>query len=903
MKKIVSVLLCALLSITALAQSANMISLARAELAKRGLNETEVRARLLENGIDVDSISPADYPAYQDRVLSILNEMQAEKAAKASENAGGEGTTGTAMEGTAENPTVAPTVSSADIAQTTMGEAEAEQALGKVLEDNSVSPTVGNDIYGHSLFTGKTLDVYRTTDGAQAPDSYVLGEGDEIHISIFGSSQTEIHQRISPDGSIQPAGSTKIFLKGLTLAQARAAVKAKLAQHYSFRQDQIAVTISTARTLNVNIYGEVGIQGGFTISALNTVFNALAAAGGPSAEGSIRNIQLSRGGKTHTLDLYKYMMNPTDGSYYDLQNNDVIFVPLAQKVVDIQGAVKRPMRYELVEGESLIDLIHYAGGLKENAYTDYMQIDRFVNNQPQLLEFKLSDIMTGRQIVNMLPGDVVLIKEANTPLENFVNVSGDVYYPGRYNLENNSSLTGLLEMAKPRYTARTDIVIVERTRPDETLEVFTVPFPGINGNPDFKLEARDSVSVLEQNSYRDVAAIAVNGQVRRPFSRSFGLNDRMTVTQAIELAGGVKPSVYPVAYIFRQDITNPAKMQYIPINLEQDGEQFLQPGDSLNVYDNTRYTNIGEVRISGAVNEPTSVTFDSGLTLHDMIAMAGGLATGAALNRIQIFRMNLSKTDEAKFYDITVSVDDKFNCTDPNFQLQPYDHIVARMTPNFTTGRTVEINGRVKYPGTYVLSDDLTRLSTVIEQAGGLLTDAESSASLFRSYNGRGNIGLDMDKMRLNKGDERHDPILMDGDVINVVRHENTVVIRETGTRIGQYVPADFAATHKTVTYQGSHSAKWYINHNAGGFDKYADRNSVTVTKPNGESLSTRRFLWMRIYPKVEPGSVISMKMDTEKREKSKKPKERVEWDKIAAGSLSSLTSIVSMILLIERLN
>ena len=901
MKKIVSVLLCALLSIAALAQSANMMSMARAELAKRGLNETEVRARLLENGIDVDAIAPSDYPAYQDRVLSILNEMQAEKAAAAEED--GTAATTPATNGTMENPIVAPTVSSSDIAQTTMGEAAAEQALETALEENHVSRTAGNEIYGHSLFTGKTLDVYRTTDGAQAPDSYILGEGDEIHISIFGSSQTEIHQRVSPDGSIQPAGATKIFLKGLTLAQARAAIKTKLAQHYSFRQDQIAVTISTARTLTVSIYGEVGVQGGFTISALNTAFNALAAAGGPTAQGTIRNIQLSRGGKTHTLDLYKYMMNPTDAAFYDIQNNDVLFVPMAQKVVSIEGAVKRPMRYELIEGETLTDLIYYAGGLKENAYTDYMQIDRFVENQPQLLEFKLSDIMTGRQTVNMLPGDIVLIKEANTPLENYVNVNGDVYYPGRYNLDNNRKLSTLLESAKPRYTARTDIVIVERTRPDETLEVFTIPFPGVNGNPDFTLEPRDSVSVLEQANYRDVATIAVNGQVRHPFSRSFGLNDRMTVTQAIELAGGVKPSVYPVAYIFRQDITNPAKMQYIPINLEKDGDQLLQPGDNLNVYDNTRYTNIGEVRISGAVNEPTSVTFDSGLTLHDMIAMAGGLSMGASLNRIQIFRMDLSKSEEAKFYNITVSVDDQFNCTDPNFQLQPYDHIVARMTPNFVTGRSVEINGRVKYPGTYVLSDDLTQLSTIIEQAGGLLEDAEPAVALFRTYNGRGNIGLDLNKMRLHKGNERHDPILMDGDVINVVRHENTVVIRETGTRIGQYVPADFSASHKTVTYQGRHSAKWYITHNAGGFDKYADRNSVTVTKPNGESLSTRRFLWMRIYPKVEPGSVISLKMDTDKRAKSKKPKERVEWDKIAAGSLSSLTSIVSMILLIERLN
>ena len=266
MKKIAMAILCAALSLAALAQSANMLSMARAELDKRGLNETEVRARLLENGIDVDSIQPTEYPAYQDRVLSILNQMQQEKAAKSSGNGGGNGNGGggVVVEGTMENPVVAPTVSSADLAQTTMGEAAAEQALEETLAENHVSPTAGNGIYGHSFFTGKSLEVFRTTDGAQAPDSYILGEGDEIHISIFGSSQTEIHQRVSPDGSIQPAGSTKIFLKGLTLAQARAAIKTKLSQHYSFRPDQIAVTISTARTLTVNIYGEVGVQGGFS---------------------------------------------------------------------------------------------------------------------------------------------------------------------------------------------------------------------------------------------------------------------------------------------------------------------------------------------------------------------------------------------------------------------------------------------------------------------------------------------------------------------------------------------------------------------------------------------------------------------------------------------------------------
>ena len=105
------------------------------------------------------------------------------------------------------------------------------------------------------------------------------------------------------------------------------------------------------------------------------------------------------------------------------------------------------------------------------------------------------------------------------------------------------------------------------------------------------------------------------------------------------------------------------------------------------------------------------------------------------------------------------------------------------------------------------------------------------------------------------------------------------------------------------MIYQGRRSAKWYIRKNAGGFTKDADRNSVTVTKPNGQSEGVRHFLWWRIYPKVEPGSVISCQIDYNKREKLNAPKEKVDWERIAASSLSALTSVVSMIVLIERLN
>ncbi|MBR4774479.1 MAG: SLBB domain-containing protein [Bacteroidales bacterium] len=885
MKKIVLTLLCSLLCAAAFAQSAALISLAQAELQKRGLSETEVRVRLLEEGINVDTIPTTEYAQYQPRIIAILDQMQEEK--------------GVALATAGENNTV---TSPEDAPVTTSGEAIAEATLERELKENGVSPTEGDYIYGHSLFTGKSSEVFRTTDGAQAPETYVLGEGDEVHISIFGSSQTEIHQRIAADGSIQPVGSSKIFLKGLTLAQGRKAIKTRLAQHYSFREDQIAVTLSTARTLTVSIYGEVGVQGGFTLSALNTAFNALAAAGGPTRMGSIRNIQRSRGGKVTRLDLYKFMTGSESGAEYDLQNNDILFVPIADKIVRIEGAVNRPMSYEMVDGETLLDLLTYAGGLKNEAYPNYVQIERFSNGEKVLLEYNLSQITTGTRSVVLEAGDIVRIKDINKPMENYVVISGDVFYPGQFNYDNNRSLLKLLEAAQPRRTVRKEYVLVERTRPDETVEVLSVPYPGEKGNPDFILQPRDRVTVLQLSDFRDVATITVTGQVRDPFTREFGVNDRMSISQAIELAGGLKPSVYPVAYIFRRDLTNTDKMSYIRVSLENDGDQMLQPGDALHIYDNSTYTHIGEVRISGAVNNSFATTYDPSLTIHDLVTMAGGYDANAALDHVEVFRLNLSEK-VAKLDCIPIELDENYNAVDASFQLEPYDHIVVRRIPNVGLDRVVEINGRVLYPGVYVLTDSRTQLSEVIKMAGGTMDDASPYGRVFRTYKNRGSIGVNLKDAQKHKNSEKYDPILMSGDVINIDREENTVIIREHGTRMSQYVPEDFALDHKLLVYQGPKSAKWYINHCAGGFQKYADKNSVTVTMPNNQSEGVRHFLFFRIYPKVQPGSVITLTMDHERKQKAEEPKEKIHWEQVAASSLSALTSIVSMILLVERLN
>jgi len=739
---------------------------------------------------------------------------------------------------------------------TTPQEAAAEAAQRVIKE--AAAKSGGIRIYGHSVFTDQTLDVFRKTDGSQAPETYILGAGDEIRITIFGASQTDLQLRINNEGYIQPEGMSKIFLQGMSIAQARELLVNRLSTFFTFRADQLSLTVATARTVLVNIFGETRITGGFTVSALNSALNAISAAGGITDIGSVRNIQLIRGKQKKTIDLYAFMSNPSYQFGLDIQQNDILFVPVAENIVSIEGAVKRPMYYEMLPGESLETLIHYAGGIRVNTYPDFVQIERYQGDEIRLQEYNLAEVLSGKLKVPLQNGDIVRVRSIGKPIEQFAEVVGSVYYPGRYDLVKSPTLGSLLGKAQPTKEARKDLVIVERYRPDETVELLTLDWQSMKaGGKDFNLQPRDRVTIPLLATYRDLGTISVSGDVRDPFQKSLALGDRITVKQALEIAGGLKNTAYPVAYIFRKNQLNPSEVTYIRVDLPKADETLLQPGDRLNVYDNTLFTNVGEVRVNGAVKKAGGLTYDPLLQVADLITTAGGVTVGAVLDRVEVFRNILSPDEPARIERITLSLDSAYRVTNPvGFKLQPYDQIVVRQTPGFTTGRTVEISGEVTSPGIYVLGSRQVCLSEIIKMAGGLLDGADATGSrLFRTKNSTGSIAMDVRKAVRRSGNIRFDPVVMEGDVININRMENTVSIRSQATGLEQTNGPDNAVT---LVYQGKKSARWYILHYAGGFGPKADKNSVTVVLKNGQMKGTGRTIFgIRKYPKVTTGAMI----------------------------------------------
>jgi polysaccharide biosynthesis/export protein len=215
------------------------------------------------------------------------------------------------------------------------------------------------------------------------------------------------------------------------MEQAENLMASRLRNYYFFQKENFELTVTTARTINVNIYGEVFTNGTFNISAINSAFNALIAAGGPTDIGSVRKIQVTRPGqKPKTLDVYAYLNNPVVSQEFYLAENDFIFVPVAEKVVTIKGEVNRNYQFELLANENLKELIKYAGGFKVNALKGNLKITRIENDSIKVIDVSYADLELKGKNFDLRHGDTIEVKSINDNVRNLVSIEGAVETPG-----------------------------------------------------------------------------------------------------------------------------------------------------------------------------------------------------------------------------------------------------------------------------------------------------------------------------------------------------------------------------------------------------------------------------------------------------------------------------------------
>jgi protein involved in polysaccharide export with SLBB domain len=837
---------------TSLFGQAQSVFQAQQELADRGIDEEELRLRLQKKGVDLDDLSEMS----QEEALGVQNIVEE-----------------TILEMSA---TDLPTPRTSDLPidhnliSTNIKEdiSSSEDPLPNTLKKDTLPDNIVS-IYGQHIFKSNSRGNQLSGDNVKPPPHYKLGPGDELIVSIWGLSQLDEKLVINDQGYVRPYRMPRIYLKGFTYAQAQSLLRDRFSKYYNFRRNEFDVVVNYSRQIDISIYGEVENYGSYSVPAVLTVFDALGLAGGPTEVGSVREIKLIRAQKVITIDVYEYMFNPSDSKDYYLEQNDIIQVPVASKVVTIQGQVNRPFKYEIIEGEGLLQAIDFAGGLKAQARSRQMDIIRYSGDKQMAAEVDYDDLRAKNGHFELFNGDIISVGEITRELENWVSVSGEVLFPGIYPRKDGMTIRDLIEKVGLPETARKDIS-----------------------------DDGDELTVYAMSRFVDSTYFSVKGAVREPGVFNFDRSGQTTVYEAIVMSGGLKSNANRFAYIYRKDVAADDKRSYIRIDLD---EVLSQPASRDNIalapFDDIVVGSLGAENedmffdVIGAVMQPGRYSYGEGLSLTDALRLSGGFTFAAASNRIDLFRVELKDNVPTKTMLATYEVGRDLQIINQreDIALMPYDQIVVREVPEFGFQENIFIEGEVTYPGLYALSESNEKLSNIVSRAGGLTLEAFSEgATLYRSYDSIGFVVINLEEA-LKNSDSRFNVILKDGDQIFIPKQQN--LVRIIGfTNAHELYPEKILNDQNgiAVPYHSGKNAKFYIDKFAAGVSNEGSLCLITVEHANGQIERAKNYGFFKSYPRVGPGAIIRVgkKEERDNRGNISEDDEKVDWGQVFSNSI-----------------
>ncbi len=633
-----------------------------------------------------------------------------------------------------------------------------------------------DDVYGRNIFNTKNLS-FEPSMNLATPANYRLGPGDEVIIDIWGTNQTTIRQTISPDGNINIGDIGLVNLNGMSIEGATKYLRKVLNKIYTGIDDpnnpasQMKVTLGNARTIQVNIMGEVVQPGTYSLSSFSTVFHALYKAGGVSGIGSLRNINVVRHGhKVATVDVYDFILKGLTADDIRLQEGDVIMVPPYEALVKIEGNVKRPMKYETTKNETLKTLLKYAGGFQDDAYTRSLRVVRQNGKEYEINTVDEIDY----SVYKLKNGDVVTIEPILDRFENKIEVKGAVYRPGIY--QYGGTLNTVRELVKKADGLMPDAfsgrAVLQRQREDFTREVLAIDIKGImNGTkPDVMLQRYDVLFIPSIHDIEELGNISITGEIMQPGSYPYA--DNMTLEDLIVQSGGLKESASTVRVDVarrikdsKSTVVTPMTAQLFSFALKDgfvvDGEQgfVLQPYDEVYVRRSPGYSEQKKVSVRGEVlYDGAYVLTLKNERLSSLVKRAGGVnpyayVRGAKLMRVanadEIKRMqavyelmarekNQLSLDSLKLnmdsiYSVGIDLEKAIASPGSSYDivLREGDRLIVPVMDN-----TIKINGAVMMPNTVTYSNGKS-LKYYISQAGGYSNQARKSRAFIVYMNGQ----------------------------------------------------------------------------------------------------------------------------------------------------------------------
>ena len=543
-----------------------------------------------------------------------------------------------------------------DISGTAKAEARLREQVGDdsvvLMENNPKSEDVVQEdqVFGRNIFNTRNL-TFEPSINIATPPNYRLGPGDEVIIDIWGASENTIRQQISPDGTINIGELGPLYLSGMTVEKAQDFLTKELRKIYSDTNNQIRVTLGNTRTIQINVMGEVVQPGTYALSAFSTVFHALYRAGGVNDIGSLRKVQLVRNGKKMaTIDVYDFIMHGRTKDDIRLEEGDVVIVPTYESLVQISGNVKRPMRYEMKNGETVETLIGYAGGFTSDAYTKSLRMVRQNGKEYQVNTIDDKDYGSYR----LSDGDMVTAEAILDRFTNKLEIRGAVYRPGIYELNDNVNTVKALIARADSLTddAFTTRAVLYRLRDNMTREVKQIDVAAlINGTiPDIVLQRNDVLFIPSIHDINDWGDVEIAGEVIAPGTYPYA--DNMTLEDLVIAAGGLKESASLVRVDVARRIKNPTSAE----DTKEIGEMFtfslkdgfvvdgepgfvLQPYDHVYVRRSPAYSEQKNVAIDGEILYGGTYTLTSkDERISDLVKKAGGTTQFAYVRGAKLIR-------------------------------------------------------------------------------------------------------------------------------------------------------------------------------------------------------------------------------------------------------------------------
>lgn len=705
-------------------------------------------------------------------------------------------------------------------------------------------------VFGSDLFKNSEI-TFEPNLRMATPSSYIIGPDDEILLDISGDNEASYKLPVSPDGNITVEYVGKIAVSGLSVSAAKNKIQSRLSSTYPAIRSgntHVDVNIGNIRSIRITLTGAVTKPGTYTLPSLATVFNALYASGGPGENGTYRQIQVIRNNQVvTTIDLYDFLANGIQRGNIRLQDQDIIHIPVYGSRVQFEGEVKRPAIFETVSGESLLDLVKYAGGFSEDAYTAKIKVLQKTDK-----ERSVKDIYAD-QFADYSPkaGDQFIVEPILERFANRISILGAVFRPGLYGMEPGMTLKQLLEQADGvREDAFLERGIINRLRADNTAELinFNVREVLAGTVADIPLKREDKVEIASIFDLRDEYKFTVQGEVRLPGDFPFASN--ATLGDLIQKAGGLNEAaknarIEIARRLKNRDVSDPSSSQTIQVDIKDgivsDLNVELQPYDVITVLGDAGFRTQRQVKIEGEVLFPGIYTISrEDERISDIIKRAGGLTSyayteGASLKRTGVSKLKAEEKKEKE----RLKKEMRRDSVDELEEEDEFDK------------ETTAVNANAKN----------SALAKVSQQQGASATEIEPSDL----------VGIELNKI-LNNPYQRGDLLVLDGDIITVPKELETVKV------MGEVLNPN------NVVYVKGKSLKYYVNQ-AGGFTDNALKKRVFVQYANGSVKGKDG-----AYPEVKPGAEIVVP--------KRAPREKISsqaWIGIGTGVASTLAIIISL--------